>query len=66
MVKAKLIGFLAAPRRVWQIYPRNDTSAPARYAHTVVLFRQTDIDGALRNINSLIQEEPQNPFFQII
>ena len=63
MVKAKLIGFLAAPRRVWQIYPRNDTSAPARYAHTVALFRQTDINGALRNINSLIQEEPQNPFF---
>lgn len=64
MIKAKLVGFLVEPRRVWQIYPKNDVSRAGRYAHAVVLFRQSEIENALRNINSLIQEEPQNPFFR--
>lgn len=63
MVKAKIIGFQLPVQDVLYRYPLTDKSAPARYARAMVYMRQPDLQKALTEINSLIKEEPKNPFF---
>ncbi len=64
MVRAKLRGYIQAPETVFNEYPSEDTSKPARYARAMAYFRQPDMQSALKEINSLIAEEPNNPYFQ--
>ena len=47
MVKAKVIGFLLPPKIVFDRYPANDTSEPARYAHAMVYMRVPELAKAL-------------------
>jgi predicted Zn-dependent protease len=63
MVKAKIIGFQLPVQDVLYRYPVKDKSAPARYARAMVYMRQPNLKMALEEINSLIKEEPKNPFF---
>jgi predicted Zn-dependent protease len=63
MVKAKVIGYLLPVRDVFYRYPLSDKSAPARYARAMVYMRQPDLPKALAEINSLIKDEPKNPYF---
>ncbi len=63
MMQAKLRGFLDSPQQVLNRYPSDDRSQPARYARSVALFRGADLTGALRELQTLIDEEPQNPYF---
>ena len=63
MVQAKLTGFLAEPNEVFQKYPNKDNSAPARYARSIALFRQLKIKEAEQLLDSLIADEPENPYF---
>lgn len=63
MMKAKLVGFLEPPARVFRDYPPTDTSAPARYARSISAMKAADLTSALREIDSLIEEQPENPFF---
>lgn len=63
MMKAKLIGFLEPPARVFRDYPPTDLSAPARYARSISAMQAADLNTALREIDSLIAEEPENPYF---
>ena len=63
MTQAKLIGFLDATQTVFSKYPEVDTSKPARYARAVAHYRAADLKNALINIDSLIIDEPQNPYF---
>ena len=63
MIKAKVIGFLLQPRAVLYRYPLSDTSEPARYARAMVYMRLPDLPKALAEINSLIKDEPKNPYF---
>ena len=63
MLRAKLRGYTERPDIVLRRYPPTDASKPARYARAMAFFRQPDMDGALREINSLIAEEPDNPYF---
>jgi predicted Zn-dependent protease len=63
MMKAKLSGFLDAPQLVFNRYPLSETSMPARYARSVAHFRAADIRSAVREIDSLIADEPDNPYF---
>jgi len=62
-VVAKLRGFLEAPSVVMRRYPASDTSVPARYARTVAHFRAGDLERALAEIDSLIAEYPDDPYF---
>ncbi|MGQ0741731.1 MAG: M48 family metalloprotease [Alphaproteobacteria bacterium] len=64
MVRAKLRGYIQRPDSVLLQYPAPDVSKPARYARAMAYFRQPDMKAALREINSLIAEEPNNPYFQ--
>ncbi len=63
MVKAKVIGYLLPVNQVLDRYPVTDNSEPARYARAMVYMRQPDLPMALKEINSLIKQEPKNPYF---
>ncbi|MGB0906740.1 MAG: M48 family metalloprotease [Maricaulaceae bacterium] len=63
MAKAKLRGFLEAPQQVFRLYPLEDQSDEARYARSVAYFKGADLRSALLEINSLISDFPNNPYF---
>ena len=44
-------------------YPLGDKSEEARYARAIAYFQKPQLDLALSEINSLIKEEPKNPYF---
>ncbi len=62
-VVAKLRGFLEAPSVVMRRYPASDTSIPGRYARTIAHFRAGDLERALTEIDALIAEYPDDPYF---
>ncbi|MEM7458861.1 MAG: M48 family metalloprotease [Pseudomonadota bacterium] len=63
MMKAKLVGFLEPPARVFRDYPPTDNSQAARYARSISAMQVADLTTALKEIDSLIEEEPENPYF---
>ncbi|MEM9706469.1 MAG: M48 family metalloprotease [Pseudomonadota bacterium] len=63
MIQAKIKGFLQEAKFTLREYPEADQSAPARYARAVAYYRSAQIDPALAEINSLLAEEPENPYF---
>jgi len=63
-IQAKIYGFLAEPQYVFWRYPETDQSLPARYARAVAYYHDARLDQAREEIESLIAEEPENPFFQ--
>jgi predicted Zn-dependent protease len=63
MIKAKMLGYLAPVADVMKYYPISNTSKPARYARAVAYMRQPALANALAEINSLIKDEPNNPYF---
>jgi predicted Zn-dependent protease len=63
LMRAKLFGFMERPDAVARRYPLSDTSLPARYARAISAYRFSDAAGALAQIDSLIQTQPQNPYF---
>ncbi len=60
---AKLVGFLAPHGKVLEIYPDSDGSVAGRYARAISFFRRGDLQPALALINSLIDEQPADPYF---
>ena len=64
LIKAKIYGFLDRTDAGLRRYPTSDKSAPARYARSVLYFRQADMTDALSEINSLIAEQPKNAYFE--
>jgi predicted Zn-dependent protease len=62
-MRAKLIGFIEAPSRTFQIYKVTDRSIPARYAHSVAYHKAANTAKALAEIDSLIAERPKDPYF---
>ncbi|HTT96789.1 MAG TPA: M48 family metalloprotease [Rhizomicrobium sp.] len=63
MIKAKMLGYLAPVKDVLVYYPPKNQSKPARYARAMAYMRQPNLKMALSEINSLIAEEPNNPYF---
>ena len=63
MMRAKLVGFLDSPLKVRRDYPASDKSAPARYARAISAYRSSDIQPALTEIETLLAEDPENPYF---
>ncbi len=62
-MKAKLIGFIGPPTKVYNRYPQSDTSVAARYARAISAYRTLDIKKGLAETQSLIDEEPDNAYF---
>ena len=63
MVQAKLAGFILPVKEALDRYPESDKSEPARYARSMIFLRAPRLQQALAEINSLIAEEPNNPYF---
>jgi len=63
MAKAKLRGFLEGPQLVFSRFPPSDRSDEARYARAVAFYRSADVLNAGREIDSLISDYPDNPYF---
>ena len=63
MVQAKLAGFTLPVPQALDRYPESNASEPARYARAMAYLRKPDLQKALSTTNSLIQDEPNNPFF---
>ena len=64
LMRGKLIGFVNEPYVTMRLFPVEDTSAKARYARAIAYFRSVDIDEALAEVDSLIAEEENNPYFR--
>lgn len=63
MIKAKMLGYLAPVKDVLTYYPPKNLSKPARYARAMAYMRQPNLKMALSEINGLIKDEPNNPYF---
>jgi predicted Zn-dependent protease len=63
LMRAKLYGFIERPGTVARRYPPSDTSLAARYARAISAYRFGDPRSAVAQIDSLIQLQPQNPYF---
>ena len=61
---AKLIGYLYPVDQVLIKYPESDKSVYGRYARSIAYFRIGQLQKALPEIDSLIAEYPNDPFFQ--
>ena len=63
MIQAKVAGYVLPVSAALTRYPPSDMSKPARYARAMAYFRQPNLQKALAEIQSLIQDEPNNPYF---
>lgn len=63
-MQAKLVGFIQNQGQTMARYPLTDHSQPARYARAVAYYRVADLPSARAELNSLIAEDPNNPYFQ--
>lgn len=63
MAKAKLRGFLDSPQIVFSQYPPEDISDFALYARSVAYYRSADLKNGIKEIDTLIERQPDNPFF---
>ena len=63
LMRAKLFGFIERPESVLRRYPLSNASAAARYARAVQAYRTGRLSEALSTIESLIREQPSNPYF---
>jgi predicted Zn-dependent protease len=63
MVRAKISAFMERKDTVYRRYPMSNNSLPARYAHAIATYRHGDLRSALAQIDALIQQQPNNPYF---
>jgi predicted Zn-dependent protease len=63
LMRAKLYGFIDPRDGVARRYRMGDNSVPARYARAIVSYRFSDLRGAIAQIDGLIHQFPQNPYF---
>jgi predicted Zn-dependent protease len=63
MVRAKISAFMERQDTVYRRYPMSNNSLPARYAHAIATYRHGDLRSALAQIDLLIQQQPNNPYF---
>jgi predicted Zn-dependent protease len=63
MMRAKLSGFIDRPDDGHAALSASNNSLPARYARAISGYRHGNIQNAIANIDSLIAEQPNNPYF---
>jgi len=61
IMKAKLDGFIN-PQVAITKYSETDTAYPARYARAIAYYQLKEPDRALKLIEALLQEQPDNPY----
>jgi predicted Zn-dependent protease len=63
-MQAKLVGFIQTQGQTLARYPVSDQSQPARYARAVAYYRVSDLTRARAELESLMNDDPNNPYFQ--
>jgi predicted Zn-dependent protease len=63
MARAKISAFMERQETVYRRYPMSNNSLPARYAHAISTYLHGDLRSALAQIDALIQQQPNNPYF---
>ena len=63
MMRAKLSGFVDRQDALLRRYPPSNNSLTARYARAIGSYRFGNMRDAITNIDSLIAEQPNNPYF---
>jgi predicted Zn-dependent protease len=62
IMKAKIKAFTNRPYQTYVDYPDTDTSFPARYARAIADYRELETEKALKEIDALIAERPDDPY----
>lgn len=62
LMKAKLDAFLNPPAQTYVDYKEKDRSFPARYARAIAYYKASEPTHALRAIDDLLKEQPNNPY----
>jgi predicted Zn-dependent protease len=63
MARAKISGYLERPQTVFNRYPASDKGLPARYARAIARNCSGRCDQAMGEVDALIKEKPDNPYF---
>lgn len=63
LMRAKLVGYMDRPDTVARKFPSSNDSLPARYARAISMSRHGDLRVALAMIDTLIRDQPNNPYF---
>jgi predicted Zn-dependent protease len=66
LMRAKLSGYLENPAAVFDRYPASDKSLPGRYARAIATFFRGGpgaLQGSIRQIDAMIDENPDYPYF---
>jgi predicted Zn-dependent protease len=63
LARAKISGYLEGAQTVYNRYPPKDTSLPARYARAIARNCSGRCDQAMGEVDALIKERPDNPYF---
>ncbi len=61
-MKAKILAFMEPGQVVWT-YDDRDMSVPAKYARAIAAYRLNGFENAISQIDNLIKQEPDNPYF---
>jgi predicted Zn-dependent protease len=61
VMKAKLDGFIN-PQVSMTKYDEKDSSYPARYARAIAYYQMKEPDKALKRVDALLEEQPNNPY----
>jgi predicted Zn-dependent protease len=62
IMKAKLKAFTNRPFQTYVDYPDTDQSFPARYARAIADYRELETAKAIKEIDALIAERPDDPY----
>lgn len=62
-VKAKLFGYISDPAVTLREFPETDQTIAARYARAYAWHKSAYPDRAMAEVNSLLQDEPNDPYF---
>ncbi len=62
-VKAKLLGFTNEAATTLREFPESDQSVPARYARAYAWHKTAYPDRALKEVNNLLKDAPNDPYF---
>jgi len=63
LIVAKIHAFMDAPTETYRGYPESDTSLPARYARAIAWYRDGQTERALKAVDVLISETPDDPYY---
>jgi len=62
-LQVKLAAFTGSPDVIFSRFPSTDQSLLARYGRAIAYFQNSHIEESLKEVNSLLEEFPQDPYF---